>query len=519
MKKAKLYTIACNQLQCDVMHRLQAAHADEVSIDCDFNRKFSKILACYGRIRLSSKIKFPESLVDVKQPWMLSQHLTQAQSHRVYEDIFQLVEQTLRNANDYRLRGHHLVLLREQVHYFHLLADYIGRQLIENKIDVIILFNVPHLLWDYLLCMVADALGLRTYILTQSVKFPDRCESMVSWRDFGHWRAHDTKPEVLPYKIDQQVNETPWYMGDITQGPTACGRWLTSKECNKIIFYIFFRAPRLLCKPVQCYRLLIQAIKTRQALPRWRCMFDRYFSPKLLDYFSSLLQFESNIPDLSAKYVYFPLQEQPEASTAPCGGRYVDLALATEMLATILPKDCKIYIKENPKQKNFRRDALFFERLQRTGKVIVVPSYTSTHLLLEHAQCVATVTGTVAWEAICCGKNAIVFGQDWFFSFDGIFQFTDTLNFQQVMDYQIDHAVLEQQVAQYRASLPKGVVDEDYRHVVSDYDPVKNACHLAQYIVDLVLKREDVVFHSRSATGATSPRKQCFDAAIKEPVL
>ena len=49
--------------------------------------------------------------------------------------------------------------------------------------------------------------------------------------------------------------------------------------------------------------------------------------------------------------------------------------------------------------------SMFFHRLRRIPNVRMLPSYANTYELTERAVFVATVTGTVGWEAICKGKK------------------------------------------------------------------------------------------------------------------
>ena len=63
---------------------------------------------------------------------------------------------------------------------------------------------------------------------------------------------------------------------------------------------------------------------------------------------------------------------------------------------------------------------MFFHRLSRIPGVEFVPSNTNTHALSKNAQFVASVSGTVGWEAIRQGTPAMVFGAAWYGSFEGV---------------------------------------------------------------------------------------------------
>jgi len=127
-----------------------------------------------------------------------------------------------------------------------------------------------------------------------------------------------------------------------------------------------------------------------------------------------MLYFENEEVDINEKFIYFPLQYQPEMTTASFGHRFSDQLLAIEQLADLCPDDYFIYVKENPKQTGMVRGPMFFHRLRRIQKVKILPSYANTHLLTDKSEFIATITGTVGWEAICKGKKALVFGYPWY---------------------------------------------------------------------------------------------------------
>ena len=77
----------------------------------------------------------------------------------------------------------------------------------------------------------------------------------------------------------------------------------------------------------------------------------------------------------------------------------------------MLPDDWFIYVKENPKQKEYMRERYFFERLSLIPNTVFVDRSVDTYKLMESAQFVSTITETAAWEAITGGKNALLFGK------------------------------------------------------------------------------------------------------------
>lgn len=133
--------------------------------------------------------------------------------------------------------------------------------------------------------------------------------------------------------------------------------------------------------------------------------------------------------DFSKKYIYLPLQNQPEATTSPLGGIFVDQLLAIETLSFCLPKDWLIYVKEHPFQWKPRgliyfafRYKGFYESITKLKNVRIVPIKTDTYKLIENAQVITSVSGTAPWEGLFRNKPGIIFGYPWYRGVHGIFQ-------------------------------------------------------------------------------------------------
>lgn len=127
--------------------------------------------------------------------------------------------------------------------------------------------------------------------------------------------------------------------------------------------------------------------------------------------------------DYSKKYIYVALHMQPENTSSPLGGVYVDQALMIEMLSYYAPTGWIVYIKENPKQlqqdftidirmkkSSLYRTIHFYERINKCKNVRLVSLKEDTYKLMDNAMAVATLTGTVGLEAITKGIPCLMFG-------------------------------------------------------------------------------------------------------------
>jgi len=115
-------------------------------------------------------------------------------------------------------------------------------------------------------------------------------------------------------------------------------------------------------------------------------------------------------PDVSKPYVYLPLSKQPEEGVLPRGGAFANQELMVQLLATYLPPDVHIYIKEHPSQGEAFRSEVFYRTLLALRSVRFVPRGYDTFRLMQHAKAIATITGTAGFEAIFRGKPVLMFG-------------------------------------------------------------------------------------------------------------
>ena len=123
---------------------------------------------------------------------------------------------------------------------------------------------------------------------------------------------------------------------------------------------------------------------------------------------------EEDLPD---KYVYFPLHFQPEATTMPLGGRYRDQLSLIFHLSEKIDSDTFLLIKEHPstfiaKNRGDRgRWTGFYESFIALDNVKLVATDFNSKILIKNACSVATITGTVAIEAVHMKKPVISYGK------------------------------------------------------------------------------------------------------------
>lgn len=410
------------------------------------------------------------------------------------ESMERTVDQLFRYSDGYRYRSHNLKNLQDYLDYFYILSDVLAQQIKEEKITHALFFNVPHLVSDTVIYDICRAIDIKTTILTQSI-FPGKYFSMEKVEHYGAFKLGASKAK--PLKIDKSENLELFYMKDVGQATDKKGK-LSMRGWLNIWIYILLKKPSMLLSPLKIIKTFKRVRKIYSTFPSWRDPFSRFFHENEMAYFEYLAEFEDQQIDIEQKYIYFALQLQPEMTTSSLGGKYRDQLLAIEELSSILPDDVNIYVKENPKQGAYSRGPLFFHRLKRIPNVVIMPSYANTNTLIAHCEAVATITGTVGWEAIRKGKKAIVFGNTWYSNFPGVLKWSDKLKYSDLEKTEIDHAKLEKIAGALIDAGHDGVIERHYAKIFEDYDPNKNAVEISKVIRGLLFDKLKPVFSVKS---------------------
>ncbi|MBO4294987.1 MAG: hypothetical protein J5896_06055 [Alphaproteobacteria bacterium] len=331
------------------------------------------------------------------------------------------------------------------INEFNLIYNFVYAVFVKENIKLCLLCDLPHVGLDIIAYHIAKAMGIKTFIFKQSMvagNYFGVCY-MTDEDDYGIFDFMKEKFRDSNQKIEKKKTEDLFNM----------------KNVNKI-----------------SYKML------KRYFP-WK----RKYAP--FREYKRTLKALIEPADYAKKYVYFPLHLQPEGSTTALGGIYCDQLLALEKLASIVPDDCLIYVKENPKQTEKMRGKHFFERLRLMDKVRLVPLDESSYKLMINSLAVATISGTVGWEAICEGKPAILFGKSWYQSFDGVFKWRDALDFNEVINYKIDFQKIENQYNDLISRMPKTVISDDYLKGIPDFNEKESCENMKNLIKRLVLEK------------------------------
>lgn len=392
------------------------------------------------------------------------------------------IEQFHRNSSSYRYRSHNLTSIQDYLDYYHVLSEAYAQEIDKRGITHALFMNVPHLGPDMVLYQVAKILGLKTLIVSQTF-FADSFFSMESIEDFGC--INHAAPVGVASIIEKGSAPDLFYMSDDWQKSGDRGR-LGLAPVFRCLEFVLRKKPAKILDFPYIFQLIRRVSQVYESLPKWRDPFGKFFHQNELAYFEHISQFEGKFVDLSERFVYIPLHNQPEMSTQSLGGLFRDQLLMIEAVARALPEGWKIYVKDNPRQGAYARGPLFFHRLTRIKGVQLVPLDTSTYELSSKAQLTATVCGTAGWESIRKGKSVLVFGGAWYKSFPGVFQWFDGINLEVISNHQFNHSELEAAAGNLHAACHPGIIELLYKNRAQSYSEEENVKRVANTLLKLL---------------------------------
>lgn len=403
--------------------------------------------------------------------------------------LLEAMDTLQRGSEGHSYRSHTLLSPSDYVNYVSIIADRIATILTDEAVDTVLFYDVPHLFYDSLMYHVAKALGLRTLVL-RAAHAPQLFYSMSDVTHLGHTRA---VPGAEPFSIEKGKLPDLYYMKGIKQEKSELGR-LTGRALVQLAAHVILEEPQLLLRPRRIWSIYRRMDAAARRLPKWRDPFSNFFHTDSLFFAEQLAEMEHIEPELDRPFVYFPLHLQPEMTTSILGGIYRDQLMAIEATAAMLPEGHLIYVKENPKQDGRYRRPLFYHRLRRIPQVRMMPSHANTHELTGAAAYVATISGTVAWEAILMGQPALVFGDTWMQNLPGVTRYRPGLRHEDIVGDVVDHDALQQAVGTLVAASHKGTLSRHAARQESDHNAQANAKEVARTVWSLLKAETQLTF-------------------------
>lgn len=331
---------------------------------------------------------------------------------------------------------------RKQLYYRYL--EYWHGVLSNLRPDAVIFIDVPHAVYNFAIYEIARTLGIKT-VMFQLTRLPDRLLITSDFREgsrrvqdaVGAFEGKTVSLADLPLEFQNYWQEQFGAHAD----PTPFDK----KELDEKARQGTSLVPpfKKIWKNVRSLTIARTAFGYVRALlnteGRILSISDEPINFKHRRFLRKLMKIKkdwkseyarlSRVPDLREPFVYVPLHYQPENSTSPVGGMFVDQIQMIKILAAALPDGWRLLVKEHTSQWNpvdpkvhlGRYDA-YYRDLARIPGVMLISADISSFEIIPKCKAVATVTGTAGWEGIMRGKPAVIFGTAWYTHAPGVFR-------------------------------------------------------------------------------------------------
>ena len=311
-----------------------------------------------------------------------------------------------------------------------LLVNYFS-YLIENKsIEGVIVFDTPHSFFShvfYELCKVKGLkiLKLEYHFLTEFSVILNQDSWPITPNEYGKEKSVKDFKSMLPKELVDSIFKNSEVLKDYKSKETKAIVKQNSFSTFKLYYRYFDKVIKNLVmgvfpfffKKEILHFASLNSIKNRL---KYRFILNKQLFKliRLNIYYNKIA---NKSLSLNEKYIFVGLHMQPEKTSQPMGGEYDNQLMMIKILSDSVPEGWKVYVKEHPNQFNVRkvpnrhyRDKLFYECVEKLRNTELVPLEIDSLDLIQNAKLVATLTGTLGWEAITKNIPVLVFGNTYY---------------------------------------------------------------------------------------------------------
>ncbi len=125
-------------------------------------------------------------------------------------------------------------------------------------------------------------------------------------------------------------------------------------------------------------------------------------------------------PVAGEKYIFYPLQVQPERSTLILAPFYCDQLAVIENISKSLPAGYRLYVKDHPIFLG-RRPLSEYRRLRSIYNVRLLDTQLPSFDIVKNASLIVSISNTIGMEAILLEKPLVVLGDTFYKNYDNAF--------------------------------------------------------------------------------------------------
>ena len=322
----------------------------------------------------------------------------------------------------------------DRVHLYYNILEFVLNYIAIRKPELILFHDTPHFPFQYLIYAVAIENDIKILRFSPThIKGKTFLSSTLGAEPAGFQKTfQDIKNNLSNIEVDNYIakingnygDATPYYMSSINSS--------AKDSIFYKIVYAFLKSIKYLYKE----KLSTKYFKAKNKSVREgfsnkdhavSAFFASLYKIKLQKEYEKYVRLTSCDFNLDDKFIYFPLHYQPEKTTSPEGGVFVDQFLAINLLSKLSQGKSKIYVKEHISQFSQKlkgeqgRQEGFYRELSILENVVLIDVSVNSFLLMDKSIAVSTITGTAGFESVVRGKPSIIFGYPWYRGCSGVF--------------------------------------------------------------------------------------------------
>jgi len=297
---------------------------------------------------------------------------------------------------------------------FYKYLEYWINIIFTNNIKLFAIATEPHVPMTYVPYMICKSYGIPVILLNMLPFITGQKINCYFETDLGRFdRGFYDRYQQLCLQFEN--NNDPIELSPVLEGYFS----MYGRDNAKVDRVVLYKEKPTIISKINDY---IERSKLYITQRRYRVLMNKvayylkanFDSKPLLRYIESL----EEDPQEEKFFVFF-LHYQPENTTLPNGGVFVDQMLVIDMISKCLPKGIMLYVKEHPAfwaitehQESMRetRDKEFYSRIISKNNVRLIKHSCSSLDLLDQCLGVVNITGTAGYEAMFKGVPNIVFG-------------------------------------------------------------------------------------------------------------
>jgi hypothetical protein len=193
------------------------------------------------------------------------------------------------------------------------------------------------------------------------------------------------------------------------------------------------------------------------------------------EYMKSLIKLKGIFrPVGTNKFIYFPLHVDPEIATLTYSPFYVNQLAVIENIAKSIPVGYTLAVKDHPYMYGLR-DASYYEKIARFPNIIIFHPLEDNYNIIQNAEAVIVLTGTVGLETILMEKPLFILGNVFYDTYDLAYKVDNIKDLPMEIKHHIHNFrrnpnILKKFILAYMKSTFDGIIDNplERREFLSD---------------------------------------------------